>query len=408
MFEHFRKHTPSALSLSFIAFTVTASATTYQWQNANSNPDASLNGWLRAGNYAAGTGNLALTNADELYFNATAVRNVNFNANGTIGTLRFGANTVNATTIPASSNISGTTSTGIVVTLDGTVRPDAGIIFEAGAADISLNARFHLIGNVTLANNSGNSNAINIGGASNGGFQGSGNLSITGGTTALGKGTADNYTNTGTTTVSSNGTLQVGSAAIYTTSAVTIANTGSLSGGGIVGTATILSGGRVSPGGDGGTAAGTGTLSFTSLLALQAGGNTVIDIKTTGVDAIDATAGSIDLGGELRLRVNATYAQSGTYNILLGLDATSGNFDAVTIRTGIDATTAVNLTDDGTGIWSTNYAAQNLELTFNANTGILDIVAVPEPQAAALALIGASLLVRRRRTPGLRDTLLTP
>lgn len=383
-----------ALLLAFAAASGQATALTYEWRNANSQGDGTNNGWRQTGNYGAGgAGQYTFTADDELYFNATAARNVQFGGNGVIGTLRFGPNT-------AANVITGSTTAGVVINLDGSTRSNAGVILEAGAGEIGLNARFNLVGNITLANNSGiSASPISIGNGSNGGFEGTGNLLITGGRTSLGRGIAANYANTGTTTVNLNGTLQVGSSAIYTTSAVTIGDTGTLSGGGTLGSTTIQSGGRISVGGDGSTSAAPGVLTFTNLLTLQAGSQTVIDLKPAGADSINALAGSIALGGELRLRASTDFASSGSYNLFLGLNGSSGNFDAVTIRTGTDAATAVNLTHNGAGIWTTNYEAKGLELSFNANTGILDVTAVPEPQIGALSLIGSAALIfgRRRR-----------
>ena len=390
------KHIPRTRSirpllLSLLALNAAASAATFQWRDANTE-STGANGWVRTGNYGAGgPGTLTFTNADELYFNSTVARNVNFNVNGTIGKLTYGANT-------ATAAISGSTSAGVVVNLDGGSRSDAGITLEPGAGIIGINARLNLVGNVTFANNSGVSDSnIDLGNATNGGLQGSGNLLITGGRTVLNKGTAANHANTGTTTINSGGSLQVTGSAIYTTSAITVGNTGTISGTGTLGATTIDLGGRISPGGDGGTGAAPGTLTVTNALLLAAGSETVIDIKPAGVDAIDATAGSIVLGGELRLRVNSLYATSAAYNLFLGLDENSGNFSSVTVRTGTDSASAINLTGDGTGKWTGSFAPQSLELAFDATTGVLNVIAVPEPHTTALSLIGTTLLLVGRR-----------
>jgi hypothetical protein len=395
------KHIPRnryLLLLPLIAVTAaTASAATYEWRDANSTGGG--NGWQFAGNYdAGGAGNLAFTAADELHFNSTVARPVGLNTNGTIGKLTFGANT-------ATAAISGTTNAATVVNLSGGSRSDAGILLEAGAGNISLNARFNLVGNVTFANNSGVSGSnIELGNSSNGGLQGSGNLLITGGRTVLNKGSASNYANTGTTTINSGGSLQVTGNAVYTTSPITVGSTGTISGTGTLGTTTIDLGGRISPGGDGGTGAAPGTLVVTDALLLAAGSETVIDIKPAGVDAIDATTGSIVLGGELRLRVNALYATSTSYNLFLGLDGNSGNFSSVTVRTGTDSASAINLVDDGSGNWTGSFAPQNLELAFDAGSGVLNVIAVPEPHTTALSLLGTTLLLMGRR----RGTRFSP
>lgn len=383
----------SLLVLASLAAAAPAGATTYEWRNANSQGDGTNNGWRQIGNYGAGgAGQYTFSAADEIYFNATAARNVLFGGNGTIGTLRFGPNT-------ATNAISGTTTTGILINLDGSSRSDAGILLESGAGDIALNPRFNLSGNVTLSNFSGLSgSAINIGNSSNGGFQGTGNLVISGGRTYLGKGTADSYANTGTTTVNLNGVLQVSSGAVYTTSSITVGSTGTLSGGGTAGFATIQSGGRISPGGDGGISAAPGVLTFTGLLALQASSQTVLDLKPAGADAINAVAGSLTLGGELRLRASSDFAGSGSYNLFLGLNGSSGNFDQVSLASATDPATAVNFTDDGSGVWTSSDPSRNQEFTFNSHTGVLDVVSVPEPGIAGLSLLGgiAAGLVRRR------------
>ncbi|WP_304306210.1 GspE/PulE family protein [Pseudacidovorax intermedius] len=141
----------------------------------------------------------------------------------------------------------------------------------------------------------------------------SGVISGAGKVTKTGTGTqtlsgANTYT--GATTVSG-GTLMVNGS---TTSATTVSGTGTLAGSGTVGGATIVaSGGTLSPGaGTVGTAAGIGTLSIGSSLALQSGSYTNIELGQTGTGALNdlvSVSGSLTLAGTLTV----TPSSGGTF-----------------------------------------------------------------------------------------------
>lgn len=393
-----RKHTTPLVALSLLSLAAISDAATYQWRDANSEGSGgSFNGWLLAGNYdAGGAGNIAPTGADDLFYNSAVARSVAFNSSGTVGLIRFGANTAITNGFASSANAA------TVITLDGSGRADAGLKLEAGAGNINFNPRLRFVGEVVFDNSAGvTTSSIDLGSVSNGrgGFEGSGNLSIINGKTIIRDVSAGGlgYTNTGTTTIRQNGNLQVTGGTTYTSSAISVGSSGTLSGTGTVGVATIASGGRVSVGGDGSATATVGTLTFTNLLTLQAGGEITIDIRTAGADRIAADGGIVIEGGELRLRLHTEYTTTGTYTLFSGLTGNNGNFEKVTIRSQTDSATNVNLVDDGTGIWSGDFDLRGLHVVYNANTGVLELTSIPEPGALAASLVGATMLAVRRR-----------
>lgn len=410
----FRSHLPHPgryLAL-VAAFSLNANAADYYWNNSNTEGSGSaFNSWTLLGNYnSGGPGTIEFSGEDNILYTGEISRSIAYNQDATIGALYFESGLTNFSTSATNNNI---------VTIDGTERSDAGIYVAGGAAgggnsNIGFNSRLGLLGEVTFRNQS--SNPLDLGNASNGrgGFSGDGNLTINGsGRVILRNASLHGYTNTGTTTVAGTSTLHIADGTTYTTSSVTVENGATLSGGTpfpdsasvatLVGRTTIESGGRLSVGGDGSHTATPGVLSFNNLLELQANSIAVFDVRNNGYDRVVALAGgSVQLAGELRLRIQSGLASPGTYTLFDGLDGSSGNFDLVTIRTGTDGSTSNQLTHDGSGVWSGEYTHQNLFASFDANTGILELTAIPEPNLTAFSLIGASLLILKRRKPGNR------
>ncbi|QJE94453.1 PEP-CTERM sorting domain-containing protein [Luteolibacter luteus] len=346
------------------------------------------NNWLNAVNYG-GTGTLAPTNADTFVYDAGA-RGVTVNSSGTIGKLVVGQNY-------AVTNVN--QAGGAVLTIQGGSAEvsSPGIEVLAGrTTNTNVHAKLILDGNTTISNSGSSRLRIGNPDNGNGGLGGSGTLNIRSGVTLLAENVSHTYS--GAVTVDNNGTLQVPNTGLFTTySNLSIGASGTLSGAGTVGAVDVHSGGRISPGSEGNIGAGPATLNFTSLLSLQSTGLLTLDVKAAGVDAINVTAGSIDLGGELRLRLNSDYSSSGTYQLIQGLDASSGNFNSVTIRTDANTTGVVSLTDIGNGIWTGNFAERGYDVSFDANTGTLNLASVPEPTLALLFPLGLAALILRRR-----------
>ncbi|RYD71729.1 MAG: hypothetical protein EOP84_24395 [Verrucomicrobiaceae bacterium] len=68
------------------------------------------------------------------------------------------------------------------------------------------------------------------------------------------------------------------------------------------------------------------------------------------------------------------------------------------IQTDGTTSTSVALQDtNGNGLWSGSFTERGYDVSFDANTGYLNLTAVPETHAAGIGLVGASLLVLRRR-----------
>lgn len=361
-------------------------ATTYTWLETGPN----LN-WLNGANYG-GSGTIVPNNSDIFVFDV-GTRNATVNTNGEVGKVIVGPNFGNATT---AANIS--QSGNSVVSISSGGLPEgttAGIeVLTGRTLETNFNARLNLSGDITISNGSTARLRLGVGNGA-GGLGGTGNLTITSGVVLL-PATTTAHSYSGAVTVNNGGTLQVNGDSVFTTySSLSVGANGSLSGGGTFGAADVHSGGRVSPGGEGGSSAGPGTLTFTNLLTLQSTGLAVIDIKPTGYDAINGTGG-VALGGELRLRLDSAYTTEGTYQLFLG--SLSGNFDSITIRTDGTASTAVNLTNDGDGLWSGEFASRGYQVAFDANTGALTLInVVPEPSHFLLSAIGVLTLLRRRR-----------
>lgn len=399
MYRHFTRPTVPALSLSLIALATTSRAATYNWLATRPGGLGTGEGLFNRANYAAPEGgvNAAFTptNADIFNLN-TGVRAATVNASGTIGQLvvgyGYGVTNVNQTG-------------GSVLTIQSGGVATAGVEVQSGkTTNTNIHARVNFDGNITIANNGdsrlrfGNPGDITTP-TGNGGIQGSGTFAITKGTVLLGEYLAGGHTYSGVVTVTGgNSVLQVpGGATFNTYSSLSVVSDGSISGGGTFGSADVSNGGRVSPGAEGGIGASPNVLTFTNLLNLQSTGLAILDIRAAGTDSINVTGGSINLGGELRLRLNTDYNTEGTYQLFLGLGPSSGNFNSVTIQTDATTSTTVSLDDtDGDGLWNGNFAARGYDVSFNANTGSLSLTAVPEPHALGLALLGSGFLVLRR------------
>jgi len=362
-------------------------ASTYTWLPTGPNTN-----WLNAENYG-GTGTLAPNSSDIFIFDA-GTRNANVNADALVGKIIIGPNFGDSTT---NANVSQASNRVISINSDGTLPEGhtAGIEVQAGRTlETNINARLNLSGDITISNGSTARLRLGVGNGA-GGLTGTGTLNVTSGVVLL-PATTNGHSYSGAVTVNNGGTLQVNGDSVFTTySSLSVGANGSLAGGGTFGAADIHSGGRISPGGEGGSAAGPGTLTFTNLLTFQSTGLAVIDVKAAGYDAINATGG-VALGGELRLRLASDYTTEGTYQILLG--SLSGDFDSITIRSDGTASTAVNLTSDGDGLWSGEFASRGYQVGFDANTGTLTLVnLVPEPSHLLLSALGALTLLRRRR-----------
>lgn len=365
-------------------------ASTYTWLATGPNTN-----WLNAENYG-GTGTLTPNSSDVFIFDA-GTRNANVNADALVGKIIIGPNFGDSTT---NANLSQASNRVISINSDGTLPEGhtAGIqVLTGRTLETNINARLNLSGNITISNGGGSRLRLGVGNGA-GGLAGTGTLNVTSGVVLL-PATTNPHSYSGAVTVDSGGTLQVNGDASFTTySSLSVGANGTLSGGGTFASADVHSGGRISPGGEGGTNAGAGTLTFTNLLNLQSTGLVAIDIKPSGADAINATAGSIVLGGELRLRLDSAYTAEGTYQILLGLGPSSGDFNSVTIRTDAVNSTAVNLTSDENGLWSGEFASRGYQVAFDANTGVLTLVnLVPEPSHFLLSALGVLALLRRRR-----------
>lgn len=386
--SHLRHRTSLASLLALAALGVSPlHASTYTWLATGPNTN-----WLNAENYG-GTGTLTPNSSDIFIFDA-GTRNANVNADALVGKIIIGPNFGDSTT---NANVSQASNRVISINSEGTLPEGhtAGIeVLTGRTLETNVNARLNLSGNITISN--GGTARLRLGvGNGAGGLSGTGTLNITSGVVLL-PATTTAHSYSGAVTVDSGGTLQVNGDSVFTTySSLSVGANGSLSGGGTFGGADVHSGGRISPGGEGGSSAGPGTLTFTNLLTLQSTGLAVIDVKAAGYDAINATGG-LALGGELRLRLDSAYTTEGTHQIFLG--SLSGNFDSITIRTDGTASTAVNLTNDGDGLWSGEFASRGYQVAFDANTGALTLInLVPEPSHFLLSALGALTLLRRRR-----------
>ncbi|GAA5120329.1 hypothetical protein JIN84_20505 [Luteolibacter yonseiensis] len=398
MYPHF-KHTVPALALSLIALSTSSRAATYNWLATRPAGLGTGEGLFNRANYATPEGGVnsafTPTSADVISLN-TGARAATVNAAGTIGQLSIGSGY-------GVTNVNQTN--GNILTIQSGGVADAGVQIQSGrTGNTNIHARVNFQGDVTIANNGDSRVRFGNPGdlatpTGNGGIQGSGTLAITKGTVLLGEYLAGGHTYSGAVTVTgSNSVLQVAGGGVFNTySSLTVVAGASITGGGTFGSADLSDGGRVSPGAEGGFGAGPNTLTFTNLLNLQATGLAVLDIRAAGTDSINVTAGTINLGGELRLRLNSDYAGEGVYQLFTGLTPSSGNFDTVTIQTDANTVSAITLEDDnGDGQWDGYFASRGYGVSFDANTGLLNLTSIPEPHTFGLSLIATGFLFLRR------------
>jgi T5SS/PEP-CTERM-associated repeat protein/autotransporter-associated beta strand protein len=197
-----------------------------------------------------------------------------------------------------------------------------------------------------------------------------------------------NNTYTGGTTVSAGTLLANNSTGSATgTGAVNIATGATLGGTGFIGGLTTVStGGHLAPGGSPAGAGSTGTLTFTSGLALN--GGAILDFQ---------------LGTASDLLVISSSALSGPTSGLVTLNfSNSGGFGAGTY-TLLNYTTATSTTNFGAGSFALGSTIAGYNYNLAANSGLLQLTAtaIPEPSTYAL-LVGVCTLamawVRRRRS----------
>jgi fibronectin-binding autotransporter adhesin len=207
---------------------------------------------------------------------------------------------------------------------------------------------------------------------------------------------ASNYT--GTTTVENSATLVISGNSSAATGAATVASAATLLVNGTLGSATIAANGTL---GGSGIIDGAVTVSSTGTLAP---GN------SAGILTINNT---LDLGGTLSMEINGLTAGSLHDQVVLN---GSGVFGGVlSLAWDLLAPSALNtelvlINNDGaelfTGAFSNaadlSSVNDNLgnpwQLRYSGGTGNdLTLVAIPEPRAAVLGLLGALALLRRRR-----------
>jgi T5SS/PEP-CTERM-associated repeat protein/autotransporter-associated beta strand protein len=151
----------------------------------------------------------------------------------------------------------------------------------------------------------------------------------------------------------------------------TVAAGGTLGGKGLIqGTTTVA--GTLAPGDGLGLISFDGNLSFTSAatLAIQLGGKA----RGTGHDAVNVS-GLLTYGGKLRLTLADGFAPAigDTFDLFNGYNSFLGTFGSIEFDTA-------------------GYAG-----SFSPQTGILTMLAVPEPATAVLLLYGLSATACRRR-----------
>lgn len=302
--------------------------------------------------------------------------------NGALGTGRIDLATTGST---ATLNLGGSLSTVTEVNGINIASTGAKRIAVIGAGDRILSGTINQGGTGVLTlscSNAGNltlSNAI------------SGNGPITISSTGSGKVIfSGNNTHTGTTTVTAGGLQLDGS--LGSSSILSVAATGWLSGSGTAsGTATI-SGGTLSPGST------TGVLSLGSL-TLTATSTALIDLLAAGTRGSDydgvtiLNSAGLTYGGTMSFTFGGSaLPDSTTFSVFSFTGSPSGSFGQVS-STGFYAGT---WTDNLDGTYSLAKDAQTL--TFAQATGMVTIV--PEPATIALAGIGVAFAVAaaRRRT----------
>jgi autotransporter-associated beta strand protein len=161
-------------------------------------------------------------------------------------------------------------------------------------------------------------------------ISGGGGLVLTGGTQILSG--SNSYTGA---TVVKGGTLSVAGSAALT--GVAVASGGTLSGTGTVGAIGVASGGTLSAG-----TSGSGTLTSTGDVVLDAGSIYAVTLSGSGAGKL-ATAGSASLEGTLAITGGSGYALGQKLTVLTAADGVTGTFSATQLQsTGATLKTAVS------------------------------------------------------------------
>jgi fibronectin-binding autotransporter adhesin len=205
------------------------------------------------------------------------------------------------------------------------------------------------------------------------------------------------------------GTLIIGATgSLGASSAVTVANTATLTNNGAIGgSVTVNTGGTLNGSGSFGGAVtvdgnlnpgnSPGSQTFAAGLTLGAASVTTMEVAGLGgvagtdFDFINVTGGTLTLDGSLAIVDFGGFdisAQTGTFN-LFDLVAGAGDFDVVSVD-GNSLTYSV-----GTDEW--NSTVGDTTYNFAEGTGVLSVTVVPEPTAALLGGLGLLALLRRRR-----------
>ena len=212
---------------------------------------------------------------------------------------------------------------------------------------------------------------------------GSGSFTQAGtGTTTL---TATN-TYTGATTVSTGILIVNGS--IATSSLTTVASGATIGGSGMIGALTVSSGGSINPGNSPGILSVTGNYTQAGTYNAEITGTTA----GTQYDQINVT-GTVDItGGNLATMFSGSYLANDLIFILL-----NDNTDAITgTYTGLAQ--GATVTSYGGFNWNISYFADSGLSSYTGGNDIaLQAVLIPEPKTALLGVLGALLLLRRRR-----------
>jgi autotransporter-associated beta strand protein len=118
-------------------------------------------------------------------------------------------------------------------------------------------------------------------------------------------------------------------------------------------------------------------------------------------DAVDViNGGTLTFGGQLQLTFSSLFDNDTTFNLFSPFDTATlaGNFTSVSVFG--DYYTGLTWTQPTSNLWKSSETAGGQSLEFNATTGTLAVIVVPEPTAMALAGMGAVLaswMIRRRR-----------